>query len=44
MTSNLGSDEFAKKMSTIGFQSGTVHEADNHDFDRKKERVMERLK
>ncbi|USN57070.1 MAG: ATP-dependent Clp protease ATP-binding subunit [Candidatus Peribacteria bacterium] len=44
MTSNLGSDEFAKKRSQIGFQSGSVEEVDATDFDRKKERVMDRLK
>lgn len=44
MTSNLGSDEFAKKMSQIGFQSGSIEEHTDADLDRKKERVMERLK
>ncbi len=44
MTSNLGSDEFAKKMSQIGFQSGSADQLESDDFDRKKERVMDRLK
>lgn len=46
MTSNLGSDEFSKKLASIGFSTDLVWSAefDQHDFDKKKGRVMERLK
>ncbi len=44
MTSNLGSEEFAKKMSQIGFVADEASVVDDRDFDRKKERVMHRLK
>lgn len=44
LTSNLGSEEFGKKIATIGFDSGTHQEASAKDFDEQKIRVMARLK
>lgn len=46
MTSNLGSDEFSKKLSNIGFSDNVLvdHEVSEEDFQAKKAKVMERLK
>ncbi len=46
MTSNLWSDEFSKKLASIGFSPDVewTEEFDQNDFDKKKARVMERLK
>lgn len=46
MTSNLGSDEFSKKLSLIGFSENTIvdEEVSEEDFLGKKAKVMERLK
>lgn len=44
LTSNIGSEEFAKKIASIGFQTGTEDEVGAKDFDEQKKRIMERLK
>ncbi|MFA5747837.1 MAG: AAA family ATPase, partial [Candidatus Absconditabacterales bacterium] len=44
MTSNIGSEEFSKKQSTIGFATGSELEKDKKDFDGIKERVLSELK
>ena len=44
MTSNLGSEEFAKKKSQIGFSSSSSDEKSTQDLDTKKSRVMDHVK
>lgn len=44
LTSNIGSEEFGKKIASIGFDSGTEKEMSDKDFDAQKARIMERLK
>jgi len=44
MTSNIGSEEFSKKQSSIGFATGEKKDMDNKQFEVIKERVMEELK
>lgn len=44
MTSNVGSEEFSKKQSKIGFATGDKKDMDDKQFEIIKERVMEELK
>ncbi len=44
MTSNIGSDEFVKKQSTIGFATGSKDKAEDANFAQIKERVLEEMK
>lgn len=44
LTSNIGSEEFGKKIASIGFDSGTEKEMSDKDFDAQKARIMERLR
>ena len=44
MTSNIGSEEFAKKQSRIGFSAGDTHDMDDREFEAVKERVLEEMK
>ncbi len=44
MTSNIGSDEFVKKQSTIGFSTGEVADKKDKAFAQVKERVLEEMK
>lgn len=44
MTSNLGHEEFAKKVPRIGFATASESEKSEKDFDEVKERVMEHVK
>ena len=44
MTSNIGSEEFAKKQSRIGFSAGDTKDMDDREFDAVKERVLEEMK
>lgn len=44
MTSNIGSEEFVKKQSTIGFATGNKTEKKDKDFEQVKARVLEEMK
>ena len=44
MTSNIGSEEFVKKQSTIGFSTGEKAEKKDKDFEQVKTRVLEEMK
>jgi ATP-dependent Clp protease ATP-binding subunit ClpC len=44
MTSNIGSEEFAKKQSRIGFAMGEDKKAEDTEFNVVKERVLEEMK
>lgn len=44
LTSNIGSEEFGKKIASIGFEGGDEKHIANKDFDQQKQRIMERLK
>ncbi len=44
MTSNIGSEEFAKKQSRIGFSAGDTNDIDDREFEAVKERVLEEMK
>lgn len=44
MTSNIGSEEFVKKQSTIGFATGEKGDINDKAFDLVKERVFEEMK
>ena len=44
MTSNIGSEEFAKKQSRIGFSAGDTKDMDDREFEAVKERVLEEMK
>lgn len=44
LTSNIGSEEFGKKIASIGFAGGDEKEMSDKDFDAQKNRIMERLK
>jgi ATP-dependent Clp protease ATP-binding subunit ClpC len=44
MTSNIGSEEFIKKQSTIGFATGNTTEKKDKDFEQVKARVLEEMK
>lgn len=44
LTSNLGSEEFSKKIANIGFQTSEKGVADQKNFDQIKEKVMVRVK
>lgn len=44
MTSNIGSEEFVKKQSTIGFSTGEKAEKKDKDFEQVKARVLEEMK
>ncbi len=44
MTSNIGSEEFVKKQSSIGFSTGEKADKKDKDFAQVKERVLEEVK
>lgn len=44
MTSNIGSEEFVKKQSTIGFATGDKEKKQDKEFSQVKERVLEEMK
>ncbi len=44
MTSNIGSEEFVKKQSTIGFATGEKWDIKDKEFEQVKERVIEEMK
>lgn len=44
MTSNIGTEEFSKKKTSIGFDTGTKADLDSKQFDEIKSRVLEELK
>ncbi len=44
MTSNIGSEEFVKKQSRIGFVTGEKKDIDDKEFNQVKERVLEEMK
>jgi len=44
MTSNIGSDEFVKKQSTIGFSTGDKDKIEEKNFEQIKARVLEEMK
>lgn len=44
MTSNIGSEEFVKKQSSIGFATGEKGDIKNKEFAQVKERVIEEMK
>ena len=44
MTSNIGSEEFVKKQSTIGFATGEKGDLSDRKFEQVKERVLEEMK
>jgi len=44
MTSNIGSEEFVKKQSTIGFSTGEKADKKDKDFEQVKARVLEEMK
>jgi len=44
LTSNIGSEEFGKKISSIGFDDGDEKSMAKKDFDQQKKRILERLK
>lgn len=44
MTSNIGSEEFVKKQSRIGFATGEKKDANDKEFSIVKERVLEEMK
>lgn len=44
LTSNIGSEEFGKKIGSIGFDDGDDQALAKKDFEQQKKRIMERLK
>ncbi|MBP6911203.1 ATP-dependent Clp protease ATP-binding subunit [Patescibacteria group bacterium] len=44
LTSNIGSEEFGKRIASIGFDGADEKEMSDKDFDTQKKRIMERLK
>lgn len=44
LTSNIGGDEFGKRIATIGFDGADEKEMSDKDFETQKKRIMERLK
>jgi len=44
MTSNIGSEEFVKKQSTIGFATGEKGDLKDKEFEQVKQRVIEEMK